>query len=41
MVRWPIVDRAIRRGAIVLTEVIVERDHLATIDPVADAAGAP
>ena len=38
MVRWPIVDRAIRRGAIVLTEVIVERDHLATIDPVADAA---
>ena len=38
MVRWPIVDRAIRRGAIVLTEVIVERDQLATIDPVADAA---
>ena len=38
MVRWPIVDRAIRRGAIVLTEVIVERDYLATIDPVADAA---
>ena len=37
MVRWPIVDRAIRRGAIVLTEVIVERDDLATIDPAADA----
>ncbi len=37
MVRWPIIDRAIRRGAIVLTEVIVERDHLATIDPTADA----
>ena len=37
MVRWPIVDRAIRRGAIVLTEVIVERDHLAAIDPTADA----
>ncbi len=37
MVRWPIIDRAISRGAIVLTEVIVERDHLATIDPTADA----
>ena len=38
MVRWPIIDRAISRGAIALTEVIVERDHLATIDPTADAA---
>ena len=38
MVRWPIVDRAIRRGAIVLAEVIVERDDLAAIDPAADAA---
>ena len=37
MVRWPIVDRAIRPGAIVLAEVIVERDDLATIDPAADA----
>ena len=38
MVRWPTIDRAIRQGAIVLAEVIVQRDQLATIDPAADAA---
>jgi hypothetical protein len=37
-VRWPTVDRAIRRGAIILSETIVSRDDLATVDPAADAA---
>ncbi|HEU5204619.1 MAG TPA: hypothetical protein VFU17_10020 [Candidatus Limnocylindrales bacterium] len=37
-VRWPTVDRAIRRGAIILSESIVSRDDLATVDPAADAA---
>jgi hypothetical protein len=37
-VRWPTVDRAIRRGAIILSETIVSREDLATVDPAADAA---
>ena len=37
-VRWPTVDRAIRRGAIILSETIVSRDDLASVDPDADAA---
>ena len=37
-VRWPIVDRAIRRGAIILSETIVARADLAAVDPAADAA---
>jgi hypothetical protein len=37
-VRWPTVDRAIRRGAIILSETIVAREDLATVDPAADAA---
>ena len=37
-VRWPTVDRAIRRGAIVLSETIVARADLAEVDPAADAA---
>jgi hypothetical protein len=37
-VRWPIVDRAIRRGAIILSETIVARADLAAVDPDADAA---
>jgi hypothetical protein len=37
-VRWPTVDRAIRRGAIILSETIVSRHDLATVDPAADAA---
>ena len=37
-VRWPIVDRAIRRGAIILSETIVAREDLAAVDPAADAA---
>ena len=37
-VRWPIVDRAIRRGAIILSETIVARADLAKVDPDADAA---
>ena len=37
-VRWPTVDRAIRQGAIILSETIVSRDDLATVDPAADAA---
>jgi hypothetical protein len=38
MVRWSTVDRAIRRGVIILSESIVPRVDLATVDPVADAA---
>jgi hypothetical protein len=38
MVRWPTVDRAIRRGAIILSESILPREDLATVDPAADAA---
>jgi hypothetical protein len=37
-VRWPTIDRAIRRGAIILSETIVSRDDLAAVDPAADAA---
>ena len=37
-VRWPIVDRAIRRGAIILSETIVARADLAKVDPDADTA---
>jgi hypothetical protein len=37
-VRWPTVDRAIRRGAIILSETIVSREDLATVDPAADDA---
>jgi hypothetical protein len=37
-VRWPTVDRAIRRGAIILSETIVAREDLAAVDPAADAA---
>ena len=37
-VRWPIVDRAIRRGSIILSETIVAREDLASVDPAADAA---
>jgi hypothetical protein len=37
-VRWTTVDRAIRRGAIVLSEVVAPREDLATLDPAADAA---
>ena len=37
-VRWPTVDRAIRRGAIILSETIVSRADLAAVDPAADAA---
>ena len=39
-VRWPIVDRAIRRGAIILSETIVARADLANVDPDADTATA-
>ena len=37
-VRWPTVDRAIRRGAIILSETIVSREDLGAVDPAADAA---
>ena len=37
-VRWPIVDRSIRRGAIILSETIVARADLAAVDPAADAS---
>jgi hypothetical protein len=37
-VRWTTVDRAIRRGAIVLSEVVAPREDLAALDPAADAA---
>jgi hypothetical protein len=40
-VRWPIIDRAVQRGAIILSEVIVPRRDLVRLDPTADRAVDP
>lgn len=38
LVRWPILDSATRRGSVVLSELLIPRNELARVDPVADRA---